>query len=78
MLQELHRAGLLDDDELAAKRAALDERSRSSRPEPAYRQGRGSTAREPGPREKVRTAVSPQSSSRQMYVSAVTVLPFER
>ena len=30
MLQELHRAGLLDDDELAAKRAALDERSRSS------------------------------------------------
>ena len=26
MLQELHRAGLLDDDELAAKRAALDER----------------------------------------------------
>jgi uncharacterized membrane protein YeaQ/YmgE (transglycosylase-associated protein family) len=24
MLQELHRAGLLDDDELAAKRAALD------------------------------------------------------
>ena len=27
MLQELHRAGLLDDEELAAKRAALDERS---------------------------------------------------
>jgi uncharacterized membrane protein YeaQ/YmgE (transglycosylase-associated protein family) len=26
MLAELHRAGLLDDDELAAKRAALDER----------------------------------------------------
>jgi uncharacterized membrane protein YeaQ/YmgE (transglycosylase-associated protein family) len=26
MLEELHRAGLLDDDELAAKRAALDER----------------------------------------------------
>jgi uncharacterized membrane protein YeaQ/YmgE (transglycosylase-associated protein family) len=26
MLQELHRAGLLDDDELAAKRAALDQR----------------------------------------------------
>ena len=26
MLQELHRAGLLDDEELAAKRAALDER----------------------------------------------------
>ena len=26
MLQELHRAGLLDDDELQAKRAALDER----------------------------------------------------
>jgi uncharacterized membrane protein YeaQ/YmgE (transglycosylase-associated protein family) len=26
MLRELHRAGLLDDDELAAKRAALDER----------------------------------------------------
>ena len=26
MLQELHRAGLLSDDELAAKRAALDER----------------------------------------------------
>jgi uncharacterized membrane protein YeaQ/YmgE (transglycosylase-associated protein family) len=26
MLQELHRAGLLDDQELAAKRAALDER----------------------------------------------------
>jgi uncharacterized membrane protein YeaQ/YmgE (transglycosylase-associated protein family) len=26
MLVELHRAGLLDDDELAAKRAALDER----------------------------------------------------
>ena len=26
-LQELHRAGLLDDEELAAKRAALDERS---------------------------------------------------
>ena len=25
MLQELHRAGLLDDDELQAKRAALDE-----------------------------------------------------
>ena len=25
MLQELHRAGLLDEDELAAKRAALDE-----------------------------------------------------
>ena len=25
-LQELHRAGLLDDEELAAKRAALDER----------------------------------------------------
>lgn len=25
MLQELHRAGVLDDDELAAKRAALDE-----------------------------------------------------
>jgi hypothetical protein len=25
MLRELHRAGLLDDDELAAKRAALDE-----------------------------------------------------
>jgi len=27
MLKELHRAGLLDDEELAAKRAALDERS---------------------------------------------------
>ena len=26
MLQELHRAGLLDDEELAAKRAALDQR----------------------------------------------------
>jgi uncharacterized membrane protein YeaQ/YmgE (transglycosylase-associated protein family) len=26
MLQELHRAGLLDDEELAAKRAALEER----------------------------------------------------
>jgi hypothetical protein len=25
-LQELHRAGVLTDDELAAKRAALDER----------------------------------------------------
>jgi uncharacterized membrane protein YeaQ/YmgE (transglycosylase-associated protein family) len=27
ILQELHRAGLLDDEELAAKRAALDERA---------------------------------------------------
>ena len=27
MLQELHRAGLLDDEELAAKQAALDDRS---------------------------------------------------
>ena len=26
MLEELHQAGLLDDEEIAAKRAALDER----------------------------------------------------
>ncbi len=31
MLRELHRAGLLDDDELAAKRALLDARSPSPR-----------------------------------------------
>jgi hypothetical protein len=34
MLQELHRAGLLSDEELAAKRAALDEQQPVSPPPP--------------------------------------------
>ena len=32
MLEELHRAGLLDDDELAAKRALVEQRRRDSTP----------------------------------------------
>ena len=68
MLQELHRAGLLDDAELQAKRAALDERSPSRHVSAV--DGRAGAARN-GP-----SAVSPQPPSSQMYVSHVSVRSF--
>ena len=73
MLQELHRAGLLDDVELAAKRAALDER----------RYGRRAARGErPRPRGNVRTASAPavrraryRSRPRSALVGAVDDAP---
>jgi uncharacterized membrane protein YeaQ/YmgE (transglycosylase-associated protein family) len=63
MLSELHREGVLDDEEFAAKRALVEERGS----DPAGSTSAcSSTASGSTPRGKTRSAVRPQLSARQM------------